>query len=181
MYANGVYAGTRCEYKLELSGGRRLVLRGSPGWVERKRVAARQRRSPSGPAQLSVDQLGTLLERAMTTTHLPGTMTRFVAGEAISFGQLSLDLSGITAGAKALTWGDLQGLRACNGYINFMKKGKRLAWKTVAAKSIPNYGVFCSLVREGLARQAATAAGPAASTGPGAPSPCWPVALTSVA
>jgi hypothetical protein len=151
---NGVHTHTEYVYTLKLADGRSGGFRGR---LRRRQARASQavRLEPvSGvTTPVTIEQLGRLLDEGVTRAKLPQAIDRFNAGQAVSFGPLTVSPSGISADDRALPWSEIQQVRTWQGYVSVRKSGKWLAWKTARVAQIPNYFVFDALVRAILAQR----------------------------
>lgn len=102
---------------------------------------------------VTIEQLGRLVTDAVTRIQLPKAIERFNAGQGLSFGPLTVDPAGISAGDQSLAWDEIEDVRTRQGVVTVKKAGKWLSWHKVGVSQIPNYFVFDVLVRAILAQR----------------------------
>lgn len=91
--------------------------------------------------------LGQIIKHETLPYLLPPAVAALKAGEALSFGPLSLDSEGLSAGAdKFLSWAELKDVQAANGLLVASRIGKRWAWLKVPLGQVPNAHVLLVLV-----------------------------------
>jgi hypothetical protein len=141
-------------YAVRLADGRS---RGFKGRLMASQARASQTASlspvPGVTTPVTIEQLGRLLEHRVTRAQLPKAIARFSAGEAIAFGPLMVSRAGIGAGGEVLGWNEVKEVSTHSGTVVVRKAGKRLAWKTVSVRQVPNYFVFDALVGAILAQR----------------------------
>ena len=151
--ASGSPTYTDYRYTLRLADGRSRAFRGAlPARSARASGAVRLEPTPGMTTPVTIEQLGRLLERGVTRVQLPKAIDRFNAGQAVSFGPLTLSPGGIAAGHQSLPWSEIEGVQTRKGVVSVRKSGKWLAWKRALVSEIPNYVVFDALVRASLAQ-----------------------------
>jgi hypothetical protein len=147
-YANGVPVATEYRYTLRLASGvtKAIEARLRPG-AARTSEATRLASRPGITTEITIEQLGRLLETGVTRTQLPQAISSFRAGHPLSFGPLTVSHNGISAGDNSLPWNEIQEVRTREGYVSVRRAGKWLSWKRAPVGDIPNYFVFDALVR----------------------------------
>lgn len=84
-----------------------------------------------------------------TREHLfPLQWKRFINGEKISFGALSLSRVGIHVGADTLPWADCTDFSTFDGKLILRRKDGLLAWQKLPVSTISNYHVMVALMEE---------------------------------
>jgi len=152
--ANGSPTYTDYRYTLRLADGRSRDFRGTlPARSARASGAVLLAPTPGITTPITIEQLGRLLETGVTRAQLPKAIERFNAGQAVSFGPLSVGPSGIAAGDQLLPWSEIQEVQTRKGMVSVKRSGRWLAWKRVQVSQIPNYFIFDTLVRAILAQR----------------------------
>ncbi len=145
---------TDYRYTLRLADGRSRTFRGSlPNRRARESGAVRLAPAPQATTLVTIEQLGRLLETGVTRAQLPGAIDRLNAGQAVSFGPLTVCPGGLVAGDQCLPWSEIEEVSTRQGIVSVKKAGKWLAWKKAQVSQIPNYFVFNALVRAFLAQK----------------------------
>lgn len=156
----GVHTRTSYYYSFRLADGRSLTIRGVLGSRKaRASQAAKLTATPGVTTPVTIEQLGRILEAAVTRVQLPKAIELFSAGQTISFGPLQVSPAGIAAGNQSLTWAEIEAVQTRSGSVIVRKSGKWLMWKSVRVSQIPNYFVFDALVRAILAQQSSADSG----------------------
>jgi hypothetical protein len=125
QYVNGVYTGTYHTYKVFLRDGAKIVL------DNRLR---------------DVEPLGGGVVRASARALQPRYANALDAGQRLFFGPLALDLQGLYAGKKALSWGEIKAIKLEQGVLSVAKEGKWLSWASVTVPQVPNFYVLMTLL-----------------------------------
>jgi hypothetical protein len=143
-------------FTLWLADGRERKFRGTlPSRSALASGAVRLTPVPGVTTPVTIEQLGRLLEIGVTRAQLPKAVDRLNAGEAVTFGPLTLSPAGLAAGQQALPWSEIADVRTRRQIVSVRKAGKLLAWKRAQVSQIPNYFVFIALVRAILAQHPA--------------------------
>lgn len=151
---NGAHERTEYGYKIQLADGRTWTFQGAlRGRAAARSEAEQPQRVPGTTVPVTVEQLGRLVTDAVTRIQLPKAIERFNAGQSLSFGPLTVDPAGISAGDQSLAWDEIEDVRTRQGVVTVKKAGKWLSWHKVGVSQIPNYFVFDVLVRAILARR----------------------------
>ncbi len=124
-YYNGVYSGTTHVYTVQKADGKKLVFK---------------------DVLKNVEELGNTIQSEATKRHLPRALETYNSGGTVTFGNLSLNRTGLTKGGKTLAWNEIQGVQIQKGYINIKQQGRWLRWANIPVSSIPNMLVFLTLV-----------------------------------
>jgi hypothetical protein len=152
--ANGTPTYTDYRFTLRLADGRSRDLRGTlRSRSAQASGAVRLEPAPRATTPVTIEQLGRLLETGVTRVQLPKAIDCINAGQAVTFGPLTVSPAGIAAGAQSLPWSQIEEVRTRREIISVKKSGKWLAWKTAQVSQIPNYFVFDALVRAILAQR----------------------------
>jgi hypothetical protein len=112
--------------------------------------------TPGVTTAVTIEQLGRIFRARVTSVLLPKAISRFNAGQSMSFGPLTVGPAGITAGDESVTWAEVQDVQTRSGFVNVKKAGQWRAWSKVVVAQIPNYFVFNALVRAVLAQRVAS-------------------------
>jgi hypothetical protein len=155
-YTRGAHTNTDYSYKLQLTDGRAWGFSGT--LFTREDLKSRKKElkpSPGVTTPVTVEQAGRLLEMGVTRVQLPLAMQRFRAGQAVSFGPLTVSQHGIAAGDQSLPWSEVQEVRTWNGVVSVKKAGKWLSWNKALVSQIANYFVFDAMVRAIIAEKGA--------------------------
>jgi hypothetical protein len=148
---------TTYQYWVVLADGRACTFIGVLG-VAASRASAQVslRVTPGVTTAVTIEQLGRIFRARVTSVLLPKAISRFNAGQSISFGPLTVGPAGITAGDESVTWAEVQDVQTRSGFVNVKKAGQWRAWSKVVVAQIPNYFVFNALVRAVLAQRVAS-------------------------
>lgn len=125
QYVNGIYMGTNHRYTIRGLDGRQVVLTDRITHVER---------------------LGDVISDMVTRVKLPEVSAAFKAGSAVTFGQLSVSLQGVSNGKETISWEQVKDVKVNRGIVIVKKEGKWLSWSSVRVANIPNFFVFLALV-----------------------------------
>jgi hypothetical protein len=124
-YRNSVYTHTTHQYTVDAPGGR-LVL--TDFWDR-------------------ITVLGETIEREVTRAQLPVAIESLRRGEAVRFGDLSVQATGLTSERRGmLPWTDIEKVQVRGGFIEVSKAGKWLSWSNSPVSRIPNVFVLLALV-----------------------------------
>jgi hypothetical protein len=108
-----------------------------------------------GPALADYPQLAETVQR-QTFPHLwPGVRDRFLAGEAVAFGDLEVSASGLRHDKKFLAWRAFGELTVAQGRLTIKQEGRWLPWALIDPGTVPNPHVLFALVAEARALRAA--------------------------
>ena len=153
-YTRGAHTNTDYSYKLQLSDGRSWGFSGTL-WTKEDLKSRKKELIPTAgvTTPVTVEQAGRLLEMGVTRVQLPRVTERFRAGQAVSFGPLTVSQQGIAAGDESLPWSEVQEVRTWNGVVSVKKAGKWLSWNKAPVGQIANYFVFDALVRSIIAEK----------------------------
>lgn len=155
--SRGREQGTQYTYTLTLADGKQRKIY---GWLDPRPSRASQavhlRATPGVTTEVTIEQLGRLFQDGVTRARLPEAIDRFNAGQTITFGPVTVNLAGISAGKKSLPWSEIEDVQTKQGWVSVKKEGKWLTWKSVPVRAIPNYFVFDALVRAILAKRPST-------------------------
>jgi hypothetical protein len=123
-YRNGIYTGTSYSYTLQRDDGYKIVLSNNI-----KGIA----------------DLGKYISDRVTAARFPAYLQAYNAGQALSFGQLTISTQGVGNGRELLPWNDVNDIDVQSGFIKVKRAGGWFSWKTVAASAIPNLFIFLAL------------------------------------
>lgn len=121
VYVNGVYTGTRYEYRLTNPDGSSAKL---TEFYERPQ------------------EWGEAIQGAITEAQLPRVLAALERGERLQFGDLSLSREGLSNRKRTLRWEEFQEITVQQGYVRLQKSGKWLSWSSKPVKKIPNFLLF---------------------------------------
>jgi Family of unknown function (DUF6585) len=133
-YVNGVHVGTGHRYTLHKKDGtvRKLV-----------------------NFYAEPERWGPFIQQEVTGFQLPGMLRMLEEGRALTFGDITVDRSGIATPRRgSVTWPEIQDVRVTGGVLLLKKAGKSLSWSSAKVKDIPNFFLFLTLV-DGLRRSVA--------------------------
>jgi len=93
-------------------------------------------------------EIGAAVEQQLVSRLLPGALAAYHAGQAVSFGPISVYAQGVSMnnGQRILSWNELDRVQIAQGVISFKKKGSIQALATVPIARLPNACVFAALV-----------------------------------
>lgn len=92
-----------------------------------------------------------LVERVQRATFPPlyaKALSAVRSGRAVTYGAFDVTLGGLSHTGKLAPWADVGDVSIGSKAITIKRKGKWLAWATVALDSVPNPHVFLALVEE---------------------------------
>ncbi|MBO0869468.1 MAG: hypothetical protein J2P15_12965 [Micromonosporaceae bacterium] len=136
-YTNGIYTGTQYLYTVTRTDGVKVKL---TGWYK------------------GIAELGQTVAREVTRVQLPVAFAAVQRGEALAFGDLTVNMAGIAcAGKGAVPWSEIQAVQINRGYVSLRRAGRWLPWSGQPASKIPNLFVFLTLADQ----LRAAASGPA--------------------
>jgi hypothetical protein len=102
--------------------------------------------------QTHTEELAKNIAQEVAPYLLPQAQATFSAGCPVVFGEMSLDLSGVSVSGKMVAWDELESIEVNEHYgdIVFLKQKKFWAWATLSFSNIPNIMVFEALVNSKL-------------------------------
>jgi len=127
VYSNGSYRGTTFVYRLRHKDGHELVLRDGP--------------LPRG--ELCV--LGEEIEKEIIAVRLPRALAALEEGKRLEFGNLAVDLTGISDGRDHLPWREVESIDTRDGKVRVKRADRWLNWSSVRVSSIPDVFVLLAL------------------------------------
>ncbi|HEX7733731.1 MAG TPA: DUF6585 family protein [Ktedonobacteraceae bacterium] len=130
-YRNGIYTGTTHRYRVRRNDGYEVILNDRFN---------------------KVGELGDLVHNSVTSAKIPQVLAAYNAGQAITFGPLSVSTQGIWNGKSMLPWAEVKDISIQSGYIAVSKAGKWLRWSSQPVSAVPNPFLFIALVRRVLGR-----------------------------
>lgn len=102
-----------------------------------------------------VDELGSFLVGTVTDRLLPGHRQAFRGGQPLDFGAVVIDLRGIHADGKSLSWGEVESLSwkqgilsSDKGFLQIRRASGLLAWAKVPIERIKNYPLLMAIASE---------------------------------
>jgi hypothetical protein len=99
-----------------------------------------------------IEELGQSIEREIVDRYLPETLSKFQAGEVISFGVWKVSINGIKVGSKSISWADFDKVEIDNGTVSISKTGNNwLSWHKTPIDQIPNLAIFLELINRKIA------------------------------
>ena len=126
-YRNGIYMGTTHNYRVRRQDGYEIVLN--------DRFA-------------NVATLGDTVSNQVTGAKMPQVIAAYNAGQAITFGPLSVSRQGIqNASGNLLPWPEIKDVSLQSGYVAVSKAGKWLRWSSQPVRNIHNVFLFIAMVR----------------------------------
>jgi hypothetical protein len=93
-----------------------------------------------------IDQLGQTIQNESTKRLLPKMIAAYDAGQAVSFGPLTLSKERVQYLNNYVSWTELEDVQIVKGFVIFKNYDKRFDWANVPASEIPNLFVFLSLI-----------------------------------
>ena len=124
-YMNGIYIGTQYKYTIRGLNNKQVVLN--------DRIT-------------NVGSLGTIISDMVTRVKLPQVIAAFRDGHTITFGQLSVNLQGVSNSKELISWNEIKEIAVNRGIVTVRKEGKWLSWSSVQVAHIPNFFIFLALV-----------------------------------
>ena len=124
-YMNGIYMGTQYKYTIRGLNNKQIVLN--------DRIT-------------NVGSLGAIISDMVTRVKLPQVIAAFRAGQTITFGQLSINLQGVSNSNELISWDQIKEIGVNRGIVTVQKEGKWLSWSSVQVANIPNFFIFLALV-----------------------------------
>lgn len=110
----------------------------------------------TGPNRSGLEGFGELVDPMVTAAQLPAMAARLERGEPVTFGlRLRVEPGGLRQSAvlrKRLSWADLKEVTVEQGAVVVRSHGRRRAWGSVSAGTVPNLRAFMTLVRSASAR-----------------------------
>jgi hypothetical protein len=95
----------------------------------------------------NVGALGDTIARETTRLLWPRFIAAYQAGQTINFGQISLNLQGVSNGKELLPWQQVKEIKVKGGFVSIQKDDNHwLKWRTIQASKIPNVNVFLAMV-----------------------------------
>ncbi|MET8796667.1 DUF6585 family protein [Nocardia sp. NPDC004568] len=126
-YHNGVYRETIHKYTFLRQDGSKLVLDSA--------------HFPSG----EVGVLGEAAEQRISAVRLPRALEALAAGKQLDFGDLSVDIHGLSGRRGTLTWSEIGTIDVNAGVVRIEQAGKWLKWSKVPVSEIPDVTVLLVL------------------------------------
>jgi hypothetical protein len=152
----GTHTRTDYTYTLQRVDGVTAKVTGElSAWAERQSQAQQLSHYPGDTANVTIEQVGRLLQTYLTPALLPQYVAALNAGQTVRFGPLLVSPAGIAAGDKSVLWSEIDSVQTSGGCVSVRKAGKWLSWKSVSVSLIPNYFVFDELVGNILRQRSA--------------------------
>jgi hypothetical protein len=102
---------------------------------------------PGKTQSVSIAHFATFLEARITNAQLPKAIEAFNAGQAISFGPLTVNSAGVKKYNKLLAWNAIGSAQAGQAVVTVTKKGfLPLPALVTPVTKVPNYCLFAALV-----------------------------------
>jgi len=92
-----------------------------------------------------IGELGPTLNNRVSSARLPASAGAIKRGQAVQFGDITMNASGISGRRKSVTWREVRQVRIANGYVSVDIAGKFLSLSTTAAANLPNLPLFLEL------------------------------------
>jgi len=125
-YTNGIYTGTSHVYTLVDAQGKRLVL---------------------NDAYIHVEDLARLIDLKTMPILYERASNRYNAGEALLFGPVAINKTGLTFGRKSYPWSEVKQVSISRGILKVAKKdGGWFSGASVTVSTIPNLRVLLSII-----------------------------------
>ena len=103
----------------------------------------------------AIDAFGAMIAHQLDVLLLPALQQAFRAGQALSFGPVTIDRSGVHTGGKSLSWGEVEAfswrrgiLSSERAFLQIKRTGGLLAWAKVPIEQIKNYSILMALASE---------------------------------
>jgi len=123
-HVNGVYRGTTYRYTLTGHAGEPIVI---------------------GSGFAGAEQWGPAIQERVTRAQLPRAFEALQSGQALTFGDLTVNRDGIAAGRGSYRWAQVEGVEIKDGVVRIRVAGKWLAASATMVSQIPNFFVFHAL------------------------------------
>lgn len=124
-YTNGIYTGTTHLYTLQKADTTILKL---------------------NDALNNIDQLGSKIQDEVTTRLLPLAISKYLSGNPVVFGDLSVSQSGISCNRKYVAWSEVSSVQLNAGILSVKTQGKRSDSLNIRVATIPNLWVALTLI-----------------------------------
>jgi hypothetical protein len=92
-----------------------------------------------------IAELGPYINNRVSSALLPATLGAIEHGQAVQFGDITINASGISGRRKSVTWNEVRQVRIANGYVSVDIAGKFFSLSTTAAANLPNLPLFLEL------------------------------------
>jgi hypothetical protein len=92
-----------------------------------------------------IDELGPTINNRVSSALLPATLGAVERGQAVQFGDITMNASGISGRRKSVTWQEVRQVRIANGYVSVDIAGRFFSLSTTAAANLPNLPLFLEL------------------------------------
>jgi hypothetical protein len=139
------------EYRVLLADGRSTTFQGMLNMIRANTSAAVELKPVLGTTTIvTIEQLGRLLKMGVSQVQFPKAIGLYNAGQAVSFGKLTVSQRGIAMGNQMVPWSDVKREKGSTwANVTVQKEGRSVrAWERVSLSSnIPNYFVFDELVQ----------------------------------
>jgi hypothetical protein len=154
----GFHSFTDYVYTARLSNGRGCDFSGRLHAADaRESERTSPRAVPGATTAITIEQLERIFTARVTRLQLPVAISRYRAGQSISFGVLSVSQAGIGFGDESVTWDEVEDVRTKGGVASVYKQGERGHWKGAPVFMVPNYSVFDALVHTVLSERSGVA------------------------
>ena len=131
-FISSFYLGTAHAYTLQRDDGKKFIF---------------------NDALKNVELLGGTLLREVNSRLLLDVITKYDAGEPVTFGKLSVSIHGISIAEEIVLWNQIKAVQVVKGALAINKDGQWLNWSGVKAAKIPNFPLFLALVDYVLKRR----------------------------
>ena len=92
-----------------------------------------------------IPEFGPYINERVSAALLPGVLAAIGRGQAIQFGDMTLNAGGISGRRKSVAWTQVSGVRIHAGYVSVDIEGKFFALSTTEAAKLPNLPLFFAL------------------------------------
>lgn len=143
---NGAPTYTDYRYTVRATDGRYLKISGSLRPKDDTSRAALPPGVPGATTPINIEQLGRIMQNAVTPRAIARAADRLNRGEAVVFGPLIVELERLGNGEEFLGWDVIEDVKIRQGVISIKRQGKWLAWEKVDVPSVPNVFAFFEVV-----------------------------------
>lgn len=106
-----------------------------------------------GSPLLNCQDLGLRVMREVIKRQFPVAKATYNAGQALSFGSITVSTQGLGTGGQIVPWSQIDRVTSQNGIVFPEKQGQRINWPAVKSAEVPNLPVLLALVRSILQEQ----------------------------
>ncbi len=94
----------------------------------------------------NVEELGSIIQEQVIKRRSPHIYDALKKGNAVSFGELSVNARGLSYKQKSVPWHEVESFKVVKNSIHIRERGKRQSWVSFKVAEMPNVPILLALV-----------------------------------